>query len=665
MEYLNINSLLFRFKEPEYVALEKFHEAKSEYYRRILTHFRVRNFLAEPNFVGDIEVYIPQPDEKCGNSTVAVYDRFCLKINFNENFQSPELIVSYERTMKVLKVSIFQLSEMATDDSLIPMVTKVLEDSAYDNQPEKRRLRLHSLKRMKEKAADKKAPAAINYKNLYPVVNRQLESFYHMPALNEDTTKNKNKYKRFILKIDSFVHTYLLTEDFMSILPLAKQYTEIQTGSIPSDAMQLRFANNYTNYIPQQGLNVGTYMSPVASDIILFFIYPKNYNTDKLKSLYNYLRQGYGQNPRFEGLKKYLGIDFHTVKNLSFSYDPNNPHEADEIAKTLARNPIFLEKSHSFVCCYLSPFSKQETDLQKHERYYQIKEVLLRRGIVSQCIDINKMQAQLNQDETRQTSNFTYSLQNMAVAICAKLGGSPWILQTPTRRDLIIGVGAFRKNKRQYIGAAFVFSNTGSFNQYAYFDKENVQLLSGAIREKITEYTALASVPSRLIIHYYKRMKREDALQLDQMLESLHLNIPVFIITVNETESQSEFVFEAPTPKYGEYMPYSGRYVSLGHNTFLLCCNTRYESSRFYAKDYSFPVKLYIQCTNPDALNYGNTIQELLQQVYQFSRIYWKSVRQQNLPVTILYPKMIAEIMPHFSQTGVTTNVPSNRLWFL
>ena len=41
------------------------------------------------------------------------------------------------------------------------------------------------------------------------------------------------------------------------------------------------------------------------------------------------------------------------------------------------------------------------------------------------------------------------------------------------------------------------------------------------------------------------------------------------------------------------------------------------------------------------------TINQLIDQVYQFSRIYWKSVRQQGLPVTIKYPEMIAEIMPH------------------
>lgn len=41
-------------------------------------------------------------------------------------------------------------------------------------------------------------------------------------------------------------------------------------------------------------------------------------------------------------------------------------------------------------------------------------------------------------------------------------------------------------------------------------------------------------------------------------------------------------------------------------------------------------------------------ISQLMDQVYQFSRMYWKSVSRQNLPVTIKYPEMAAQIAHHF-----------------
>ena len=42
---------------------------------------------------------------------------------------------------------------------------------------------------------------------------------------------------------------------------------------------------------------------------------------------------------------------------------------------------------------------------------------------------------------------------------------------------------------------------------------------------------------------------------------------------------------------------------------------------------------------------------------YKFLR-----VKQQNLPVTIKYPEMIAQILPYFSNTD---NIDTNNLWFL
>ena len=58
------------------------------------------------------------------------------------------------------------------------------------------------------------------------------------------------------------------------------------------------------------------------------------------------------------------------------------------------------------------------------------------------------------------------------------------------------------------------------------------------------------------------------------------------------------------------------------------------------------------------------TVRELIDQVYQFSRMYWKSVRQQNLPDTIKYPEMVAEMLPHFDGNEIPEFGKDN-LWFL
>jgi hypothetical protein len=78
---------------------------------------------------------------------------------------------------------------------------------------------------------------------------------------------------------------------------------------------------------------------------------------------------------------------------------------------------------------------------------------------------------------------------------------------------------------------------------------------------------------------------------------------------------------------------------------------------------FPFPIKLTITCPNRNDNIDTVTINQLIEQVYQFSRIYWKSVKQQGLPVTIKYPEMIAEIMPHFTDKAIYPE--QNCLWFL
>ncbi|MEA2042461.1 MAG: hypothetical protein U9N85_07905, partial [Bacteroidota bacterium] len=58
------------------------------------------------------------------------------------------------------------------------------------------------------------------------------------------------------------------------------------------------------------------------------------------------------------------------------------------------------------------------------------------------------------------------------------------------------------------------------------------------------------------------------------------------------------------------------------------------------------------------------TINELIDQVYQFSRMYWKSEKQENLPVTLKYPEMAAQIFPHF-ESNIMPEFGQKNLWFL
>ena len=158
-------------------------------------------------------------------------------------------------------------------------------------------------------------------------------------------------------------------------------------------------------------------------------------------------------------------------------------------------------------------------------------------------------------------------------------------------------------------------------------------------------------------------MSENEVEEIEKALYEINADIPLFVVTINKTESEDFVLFD---DAFAEKMPYSGRFVNLGNHTYLLCNNTRYEDN--YSSNiegFPFPVKLKIKCPSDEYLLNQNTVTGLIEQVYQFSRIYWKSVRQQNLPVTIKYPEMVAQIAPHFTGGIIPPNIGKDNLWFL
>ena len=113
-------------------------------------------------------------------------------------------------------------------------------------------------------------------------------------------------------------------------------------------------------------------------------------------------------------------------------------------------------------------------------------------------------------------------------------------------------------------------------------------------------------------------------------------------------------------------MPQSGTYIKIRKGVYLLCNNTRYkEKTGVKIDDFPFPLKVSISRSNLELLN-EETIGELIDQVYQFSRMYWRSVKQKSMPVTILYSEIIAKLTANLPEKKLpSSDVAKQTLWFL
>lgn len=616
---------------------------------------------------------------------VFTLDRFTLKVRYDTLNGHPYLLIANDRPAQMLGVPLTMLNGSANLDPFghqkqngfrFADLNKIMtRDRKADGN--------YCNRRIDRIAYLQKHNLPFDQANALPILTGGMKRRLGLDS-HQERRDMSSKYVKYLESIEWFKNQYLQGEDMRELFTdLSTEFTEVkehQIGQVDAGKRMLRFGRQARSTRPQEGINYGPAENCPHVDVRLIFIFCES-DITAARNLLTYFREGnYGcaadDESRKKRLSQYIGSNVDYAERPLHVIFKNVQDPLPEI-KTAFNSDAYrqLNPRVKYMGIYISPIHKHTTDLHARECYYKVKELFMKRQIPTQCIEVRKMLDAISRDQRNQARNFLYTLQNMSVAICAKLGGAPWLLNETAKKELIIGIGAFKTGGRQYIGAAFTFDNTGLFNEYSYFRKSEFSELVGAIQLAIIRYTSVNDRPERLIIHYYKKlsMKRE-AKEMMLMLSHLGLDIPVYVVSINKTESEdivlfdSESVFTDRKGTHQSLMPMSGRWANLGKARegyrFLLCNNTRCEGEQFRATDgFPFPVKLTICCPNREGEIETTIVSQLIEQVYQFSRIYWKSVRQQGLPVTIKYPEMIAEIMPHFNDQAV---YPDNRsLWFL
>ncbi len=673
------------FNDPAHFNLVKrYYNDKIEFY------LRKNNLITDFNrYANTYQAWVHSPNAS-PRKDCKQYDRFSVKITHDHFNNNPQIVLSYDRPALIYNTSVAKIltppedfDPLSTNNAPQP-TTELFNRVLY-------RYTTNEYKRIKI-AKYKSIATQDNFdsENAFPIMNRKLADFLHIdtPLIEElseednsqyiSSSKTKNRYKTYYDKINAFYRSFLDRDEFREIIPISTDgfswVNKMQVGQTNSSSKDLVFAHGITNYNPQRGVNNGPFKATQYSNIQLVCFYPQK-DKKEAADLLCYIKNGYKN--LYAGIKKYTGKDVvYPAQDLHLQFT-NTFNPIPEIKQHLHNLTLSgkLNTETKYVVIYLTPISKNTSNRQVKEIYYQVKEQLLTYGIVSQCIETQKMLAVLHSDNTRTDKkgnplkNFAYTLQNMAIAINAKLGGVPWCINTEKQNELIVGVGAYKnvQTQVQYLGSAFSFDNTGSFNSFESFQKDELAELAGSIQNAVINFAKINGRPERLIIHYYKQisLKKEYPL-IEQALNSLGLDIPIYIVTVFKTESEDYVLFDGGDDKYFDLMPYSGKYINLGNQTYLLCNNTRYENAVFnpWIEGFPFPIKIKIECpTEPSQQIDTTIITKLIDQVYQFSRIYWKSVKQQNLPVTIKYPEMVAQMAPHFTAGAIPEN--NDNLWFL
>lgn len=599
------------------------------YYRHLIrTHFKGVADIMRKNFTNEIEVWFHNPN--AGNAKFKVYNQFTLKVQHNRVTEGPELVLSFDGTTKVYTKSIAQIHNFKTE----------LYNWINCNG---------ELNRWKYLTDEQK----LNHEKNYPVVSNTLKPHFDIAF---DVPDFKNRYPKYHTLLNDFYSKHLNTEAFRAILPLSAdgffKPNGLSVQRINGTSNELQFGNG-VGVEPKRDLRRLKPYKPVPkpSNVKFFFIYHKPDREHAVKNIWKYLKDGYdGQYP-FPKMEEYISQPFELEENGSISFD--NIDDAVSVVHKAIKNKDKLPDTKYFAI-YISPVPKWEKDPKRNSIYHRIKEILLYEGITSQVIF----------KENIAKSAFNLFLPNIETAILAKLGGVPWRLKRDTSNELIVGVGAFYSitRKSKYICSAFCFNNEGIFKGFDCFGANDTTSIAGSIREAVGKFIASNYKATRLIIHFYKDLSKKELKPIIDTLHALGLPIPVIVVTINKTESKELLAFDTSNQKL---MPYSGTIVKVGAKEYLLFNNTRYEeASAPTDREHHFPVKISFFSSQAELLEDPELINQLIDQVYQFSRMYWKSVSQQNLPVTIKYPEMVAEIFPYFTHDKLPDHGKES-LWFL
>jgi len=597
--------------------------AKLYYTHQLYNHFYTIADAIKTNFISDISLWFL--DAKKINKDFDTYTVYTIKVQIARATKLPELVISYDGKSRVCKQSREQIH---CDEEIFSSFLYNKRIYYKDNLPEE---------------------AGYHLDKQFPKINFFLSKFLGLQTTPE---KPSNKYSAYFLEVSAFYDKYINTAEFKAVVPIIPNgFITIDTDKIKQtteNSNLMQFGQNHTNIMPHYGLGVGgPYELSPHKNIKFIFLFHKEDNTFA-NTVFQWFE---GKKDGFKGLKNYIKLNYSIDKENSIIFE-NKENPIEEIRQQLSDKTFAHDVR--YLAVYLSPISKAEIDEEKHKIYFKVKEELLNYRITSQVIDRDKIN----------NSAFKYYLPNIAIAILAKLNGVPWRLQRNLSNELIVGVGAFKNAEigSRYIGSAFCFSNNGHFRGFECHPATDTFMLAGDIGKAVRKFKNDNADVKRLIIHFYKSMSRAELEPIEKELDELNLDIPIIIVSINKTESKDFVVFDTNST---HTMPISGTFIKTGWNEYLLCNNTRYGlSATEKIESYPFPIKLKLKATDETILDDSKTTKAIVDQVYQFSRMYWKSVKQQNIPVTILYPEMVAEIFPHFDIQELKQFGKDN-LWFL
>lgn len=395
---------------------------------------------------------------------------------------------------------------------------------------------------------------------------------------------------------------------------------------------------------PYQGLK----MKPTFA-----FVFPREYKADA-NALYLSLRNGLGL---FKGFSNTFRVPFEKdqvigIHEFSLKHGDRGSEAGKEYAEAI-QHWVSRNQTRPDLVFVLHP---RTPTWNESTPYTFCKAQLLSQGFLSQSVTL---------DLIRNSTQFEWSVANIALAAFVKLGGIPWAVNRQNlAQQLVLGVGRSditeprTRNTERFIAFTTCIQGDGifKFSTVARASKSRAEYLislRNIVKTAISRVEIESPETTSVTLHLPKEFSREE----EEVLTDASFSTKITSIQTLKVTDEMNFFVVDDTSKDG--IPSKGTWIQLSQQESLLYTEGREEKFTWLERT---PSALRIKSYQPNASNLvGQT-----SQIFDLSQTNWRAFNARSRPVSILYSEMIARLLGHGLQIPTEHEESfSRRLWFL
>lgn len=273
--------------------------------------------------------------------------------------------------------------------------------------------------------------------------------------------------------------------------------------------------------------------------------------------------------------------------------------------------------------------------------------------------------------------NLGYSLNNLALATYAKMGGSPWLLRSSetVAHEIVLGIGsASIYDDGRVMGITTVFTGDGRYiisnKSKAVMPEHYRDELTNTLQDTILKLKCKLNVMDgdtiRIIFH--STVKKFNKYEIDAVIKVINnfsqYKIEYAFVKISQNHLLELFDTSKEFAPKGKYSPTRGQIIHISDMETMLCLKG---GEQLKTPNSGHPKCILV------SLHPGSTFRDiayLSRQIYNFSFQSWRSYFPSSLPVTILYSDLIAFYLGIFKSIptwdeGYINNRAGTAKWFL